>query len=162
MRDSNALEARYRVDLKELASGALIILVAAVFAISALRNLPLGSAGGMGPGYFPLLVTVPLAGIGLAIVVRAFGRAGGSWQMVRPTALVLVLMAPVAFALTIKGLGFLGAIALTVLVSAWASPAMTARTALLVTAVLSILCVVIFYHLFRMPVSLIGPWLRWW
>src|SRR5688500_18417272 len=51
---------RLRVDVKELAAGLLLIVVAAVFAASALRNLKLGTANAMGPGYFPLMVTFPL------------------------------------------------------------------------------------------------------
>ena len=158
MSDTNAPEFR-KVDRKELASGILLILVAAAFAASALRNLSLGSAASMGPGYFPLLVTMPLALIGVIVTARAFGRSDAPQETVRPIALVLVLAAPIAFALTVKGLGFVGAIALTVLVSAWASRAMTVRTALLTTAVISVLCVVIFYSLLRMPVALVGDWL---
>lgn len=162
MSDTNAPGARHNVCLKELASGVLLVLIAVLLAVLALRNLSLGSAGRMGPGYFPLMVTIPLAAIGLLIMVRAFGRPDEPWEAVRPTPFVMVLGAPIAFALTINGLGFLGAIALTVLVSAWASHAMTWRTALVVTVSLSVLCVVVFYYLLRMPVSLIGPWLRWW
>ena len=132
MSDTNAPDVR-KVDLKELASGLLLILVAAAFAASALRNLSLGSAASMGPGYFPLLVTMPLALIGLIVTARAFGRGNAPQETVRPLAFVLVLAAPIAFALTVKGLGFVGAIALTVLVSAWASRAMTVRTALIIT-----------------------------
>ena len=159
MSDTNA--PGVRVDLKELAAGLLLILVAAAFAVSALRNLSLGTAGSMGPGYFPLLVTMPLALIGLIVAARAFGRGNAPQETVRPLAFVLVLAAPVAFALTVKGLGFVGAIALTVLTSAWASRAMTLRTALITTAVLAVLCVGIFYHLLRMPLVLFGPWLTW-
>ena len=157
MSDTNAPDVR-KVDRKELASGILLIAVAAAFAASALRNLSLGSAASMGPGYFPLLVTMPLALIGLIVAARAFGRGNAPQETVRPIAFALALAAPIAFALTVKGLGFVGAIALTVLVSAWASRAMTVRTALLTTAVISVLCVVIFYSLLRMPVALVGDW----
>jgi hypothetical protein len=54
MSDTNAPDAR-KIDRKEFASGLLLILVAAAFAASALRNLSLGSAASMGPGYFPLM-----------------------------------------------------------------------------------------------------------
>jgi hypothetical protein len=39
---------------------------------------------------------------------------------------------------------------------------MTLRTALITTVVLSVLCVGIFYHLLRMPLLLVGPWLTTW
>jgi hypothetical protein len=155
MDGTSAPGGRRRIDLKDLVAGLLLILVAAAFAVSALRNLSLGSAGAMGPGYFPLMVTVPLALLGLVIAARAFGRAGAPQELVRPIALVLILAAPIAFALTIKGLGFLGAVALTVLVAGWASRAMTVRAAFAVTLGLSVLCVVVFYYFLRMPVQLI-------
>jgi hypothetical protein len=152
---------RPKVDLKELLSGLLLILVAAAFAVIALRSLSLGSARAMGPGYFPLMVTVPLAGLGLIIAVRSLGRATMAQQLIRPVALLLVLAAPIAFALTVRGLGFPGAVVLTVLVSAWASRAMTARMAFITTTIVAVLCIVIFYYLLRMPVQLFGPWLAW-
>ncbi len=84
MSDTNAPDMR-KVDRKELASGLLLILVAAAFAASALRNLSLGSAASMGPGYFPLLVTMPLALIGLIVAARAFGRGNAPQETVRPS-----------------------------------------------------------------------------
>lgn len=150
-----------RIDLKELLSGLLLIAIAACFAVSALRNLSLGSASAMGPGYFPLMVTIPLALLGLVMAVRAFSRPGSPETLVRPVALVLVLASPLVFAFTISKLGFLPAVILTVLISSWASRSITVRAALVTTAVLSVMCVVIFYYLLRMPVQLIGPWLTW-
>ena len=51
-------------------------------------------------------VAMPLALIGLIVTARAFGRRNAPQETVRPIALVLVLAAPIAFALTVKGLGF--------------------------------------------------------
>src|SRR6476619_6099626 len=87
MSDTNAPDVR-KIDRTELASGLLLILVAAAFAATALRNRSLGTAGSMGPGSFPLLVTMPLALIGLIVTARAFGRRNAPQETVRPIALV--------------------------------------------------------------------------
>jgi hypothetical protein len=162
MSGSSAPGNRLKIDVKELLAGLLLVVVAALFAASALRNLKLGTANAMGPGYFPVMISIPLAAIGLFIAGRAIGRSGEPTTLIRPLALLLVLAAPIAFAVTIAGLGFLPAVALTVLVAAWASRLMTVRTAATVTVVLAVLCVVIFYYLLRMPVQLVGPWLSGW
>jgi hypothetical protein len=162
MSGSSAPGSRLRIDVKELAAGALLVVVAALFATSALRNLKLGTANAMGPGYFPVMISIPLAAIGLFMSGRAIGRASEPMTLIRPVALLLVLAAPIAFALTIASLGFLPAVTLTVLVAAWASRLMTVRTAATVTAALVVLCIVIFYYLLRMPVQLVGPWLTGW
>jgi hypothetical protein len=162
MSGTRAPGSRLRIDVKELAAGLLLIVVAALFAASALRNLKLGTANAMGPGYFPVMITIPLAAIGLFIAARSIGRTTEPQLLIRPIALLLVLAAPVIFAFTIQGLGFLPAVALTVLVAAWGSRNMTVRTAVIVTVALAVLCTVIFYYLLRMPVQLVGPWLTGW
>jgi hypothetical protein len=124
MSDTNAPDVR-KIDLKELASGLPLILVAAAFAVSALRNLSLGTAAQHGAGL------LSAAGHDAARAdridrhgarVRPRQRATG-----KPTVADRVRQCwPRRLrSRSVKGLGFVGAIALTVLVSAWASRAMT-------------------------------------
>lgn len=159
MANGGAPAGRLRVDAKDFFAGALFIVIAAVFATSALRNLSLGSARAMGPGYFPLMMTVPLAGIGLAIILRAIGRPTEPVEFVSPRSLLLILAAPAAFALSIGRLGFIFALAATVLIAGFASRMMTARFAVALAVFMTGLCVLIFHYLLKMPVLLIGPWL---
>ena len=80
----------------------LIFGVAGVAPRSCSAARALGTATKMGPGYFPTVLGVLLALIGLALIVRAFllraGRIAG--LAVRP--LVLVLGATVLFGLTLR------------------------------------------------------------
>ncbi len=63
--DASKREAASSVDLKELLSGLLMVGIAAAFAWLVLRpqGLALGSARSMGPGYFPLMIAIILAGL---------------------------------------------------------------------------------------------------
>jgi hypothetical protein len=151
---------RARIDLKEFVAGAIFMLVAVAFAFSALRNLSLGTAGKMGPGYFPLMVAAALALIGLVIALRAFGGRTEPINIVGWRGLVLVLAAPAAFALTVAPLGFVAAIVSATAAAAWASSIMTVRFSLGLVLFMTALCVVVFSTILKMPVPLIGAWLQ--
>ena len=60
---------------KDFWSGVMFCGFAAV-AISAAHGYSLGSAGKMGPGYFPLLLAVLLALLGAALIVRSVVFSG--------------------------------------------------------------------------------------
>ena len=62
---------------KTFFSGIMFTCVGAAFALGA-SNYNVGSAARMGPGYFPLIVGVLLALLGLAVIATAFrGQATG-------------------------------------------------------------------------------------
>src|SRR2546423_628132 len=58
---------------RAFASGTLFLAFAAFFLVTAL-NYPAGSAARMGPGYFPRLLAIVLATIGLAVMLGAVRR----------------------------------------------------------------------------------------
>jgi hypothetical protein len=151
---------RARVDLKDFVSGVLFMLVAAGFAYSALKNLSLGSARHMGPGYFPLIVAAALAFVGAVVALRAFAGRTEAIEIVGWRAFLLVMVAPAIYALAIAPLGFVPAIAMTTAAAAWASHMMSVRFSVLLTFFLTALCAVIFVYLLKMPVLLVGPWLQ--
>jgi hypothetical protein len=146
------------VDLKDVLSGVLMIAAAAGFAWIVLRpsGLSLGTARSMGPGYFPLMVSMILAALGLIMVVTSFGRATPAINIVPLRSMILVLGAPVVFGAIVRPLGFVAAVACIVMISAWASYRMTVKWAVLTTIGMTIFCVVLFYYLLAMPVSLWG------
>ena len=152
---------RARIDLREFVAGAIFMLVAAAFALSALRNLSLGTAGKMGPGYFPLMVAAALAMIGLVISLRAVAGRTETINVVGWRGFVLVLAAPAAFALTVSPLGFVAAIVCATAIAAWASSVMTVRFSLGLVLFMTTLCVVVFSFVLKMPVPLFGAWIRW-
>mgnify|MGYP002391837026 CR=1 FL=1 len=135
-----------------------MIAAAAAFAWIILRpqGLSLGSARSMGPGYFPLMVAMILAALGLIMVVNAFGRSTDDTEIAPLRSILLVSLGPVAFGLLVRPFGFVAAVAAMVLISAWASFRMTWKWAIYTTAFMTVFSVVLFYYMLAMPVSLWG------
>ena len=59
---------------KDFASGLMFTVTGAAFAWNSATGYTVGTAGQMGPGYFPLMISMLLAALGLIMVVLSFGR----------------------------------------------------------------------------------------
>jgi hypothetical protein len=147
------------VDLKEIFSGVLMIAFAAAFAWIILKptgGLSLGSARAMGPGYFPLMICVLLAFLGALLLLHGFARGTDNINLVPFRSLLLVSLAPVAFALLVRPLGFIIAVATMVMIAAWSSLRMTLLGAIYITIGMTIFSTALFYYVLKMPVTLLG------
>jgi len=143
---------------KDVSAGLLFIAIAALFALGT-QELDFGTARKLGPGAFPLLLAGALGLLGLVIVVQAF-RNPATHQVVIPwRGILLIVVAPVVFGLTVRGLGLVASIALVVAVSAFASQRMSARLAVMLTVGLTLFCVLVFRMGLGLPLKLVGPWL---
>jgi hypothetical protein len=96
---------------KDFFSGLFHILVGTAFVLGAFTH-HVGTGATMGPGYFPLLLGVLLAGLGCAIAVKGLmtGRAGGGgligrWAL-KP--LVFIIAANLVFGVMLGGLPSIG------------------------------------------------------
>lgn len=95
---------------KDFFSGLMFLILGAAFALGA-GNYPMGSAGRMGPGYFPLMLGVILAVLGLVITITAMavdtpdGDPIGSFSW-KP--LVFIIAANLVFGVAIGGLPSIG------------------------------------------------------
>ena len=133
---------------KDFFSGLLFIVVGGSFAYGA-STYQVGTGARMGPGYFPLLLGIILALMGVVVAVRAFmtGTPGGdrigaiAW---RP--LFLVLSANVAFgalmigvpAIGIPQFGLVVAIFALVTIASFAAEKFIVKEVLVLSAVLSV------------------------
>ena len=139
---------------KNFACALLFLGFAALLAGSAL-SLPLGSASEMGPGYFPLILAIILGCLGLVLVVASLRRDGDAakieWRGVS-----LITLSILAFAASIRWLGFLPAASLCVVVATLADRRFPARKAVILTIVLVAACWAIFVKGLGMPVPLFG------
>ena len=143
---------------KDVSAGLLFIAIAALFALGT-QELDFGTARKLGPGAFPLLLAGALGLLGLVIVMQAF-RNPATHQMVIPwRGILLIVVAPVVFGLTVRGLGLVASIALVVAISAFASQRMSARLAVMLTVGLTLFCVLVFRIGLGLPLKLVGPWL---
>ncbi|RXH39396.1 tripartite tricarboxylate transporter TctB family protein [Bradyrhizobium zhanjiangense] len=132
---------------RAFASGALFLAFAIFFFVMAL-NYPAGTAARMGPGYFPRLLAIVLAAIGLAVMLGAVPRTAErqrlrSWDV---RGLAWVTGSVVLFALLLFPVGLIGALLVLIVVSSRASPEFAWKGALANAAILIALCLLVFVY----------------
>jgi hypothetical protein len=143
---------------KDFWAGVLYIAFgAAAFWIG--RDYPMGSAGRMGAGYFPTILSVILMVIGLLSAARAFAQDGAAVGAIAWKPLVLVVGSTTLFGLLLPTAGLVVALIALILVSAIASqhfrfdPKATAGLILLVA-----FCTLVFVKALGVPMPLVGTW----
>ena len=142
---------------KDFICGALLIAVAAVFAFGG-RSLPMGSAWQMGPGYFPMLLCGILAVLGLVILLNGIWLEGEPIRNFAWRGLLNIVLPVVFFGATLRGLGFVPSLAITVFFTTIASVHFKPWVALANTAVLVFFGWLIFLWGLKLPLPLLGPW----
>jgi Tripartite tricarboxylate transporter TctB family len=147
-----------QINHRDLLLGAIFALIGAGFVIAS-RGLELGTAQRMGPGFFPLLLASVLVLLGVAIAAQLFFTVEQPLGQVPWRGLVLILAAPVLFGITVRGLGLVGAVALAVATSTFASRRAGLMLGGFLTLGLTIFCVLVFSYGLGLPIPLRGPWL---
>ncbi|MCK0209176.1 tripartite tricarboxylate transporter TctB family protein [Starkeya koreensis] len=147
---------------KDVASGLLLILLAAFFAWQAL-DLPMGRAIRMGPGYFPMILAGLLGFLGLLVLIggltvpAAEEDAGIGFRRWPWQALGLVTLAVVVFGLGIRPLGLGPSMGLAVFLSALASRRFNIVTGLASAAIMVAFSWAVFIKGLGLPLPLLGP-----
>jgi hypothetical protein len=142
---------------KDFICGALLIAIAAMFAYG-LLELPIGTAFRMGPGYFPMVLCGLLAVLGAGILVNGILIAGEPIRHFAWRGLINIVLPVVFFGATLKGLGFVPSLALTVFFTTIASVHFKLWVALVNTVVLVFFGWLIFIWGLKLPIALFGPW----
>jgi hypothetical protein len=133
---------------------ALLVTFSLATGIHAFVNMNVGKASSMGPGYFPVMLSIALAVLSLCV---AFIRAESPPLRLAPwKAQALIALAPIVFALTIRSLGLVPAVAIVIFQACFASRFATLREALLLSAGFTTFCVIVFYYLLALPIPLWG------
>jgi hypothetical protein len=143
---------------KDFWAGVLYIAFgAAAFWIG--RDYSMGTAGRMGAGYFPTVLSVILMVIGLLSAARAFLQAGQPIGAIAWKPLALVVGSTALFGLLLPTTGLVVALAVLILTSAFASqhfrldPKAVAGLILLVA-----FCTLVFVKALGVPLPLVGSW----
>jgi putative tricarboxylic transport membrane protein len=97
---------------KGVLAGLIFIGLALLFGASAL-SLSMGTAARMGPGYFPMMLAITLALLGVLVVVEGLFSGADVPGRTNLRSVVLVAGSVVVFALSIESLGLVPAVALT-------------------------------------------------
>lgn len=151
---------------KDFFAGLLFAALGLAFAWGA-RSYELGSSARMGPGYFPLLLGLLLAGLGAVIMVRALRRSD-TGERITPWAwrpLVAIISANLLFGVALGGLpawgvpalGLMLGIYLLTFVACLAGERFNLREALLLATALALLSYGAFVLLLKLQ-FVVWPW----
>ena len=122
------------------------------------RDYGMGAALKMGPAYFPTILGGLLVGIGVIAVIRSFIVPGAPVGAFAFKGLALVGFSVLLFGLIVRGAGLAVALPLLVVISALASARFRWRPTLIMAAVLTVFCVLVFLKGLGIPLPTIGPW----
>ena len=137
----------------------VVYLIAGAGALRIGAEYPLGTAGRMGPGYFPAVIASVLILFGIVSVARSFVTTGDAVRIAAIKPLILITGAVVAFGLLLNGLGLIAALAALVVMSAAASEAFRFdwKATLGVVALIGF-CSLVFVRALGVPMPLAGAW----
>jgi hypothetical protein len=132
---------------RAFAAGALFLAVA-VFYFTMSFNYMQGTPARMGPGFFPKMVAILLALVGLGVLIgsvapRAHIERLARWDL---KGLLWITGSVALFAIVLPTFGLVIAIAVLVIVSSLASPEFTWRGTIVNTVVLIVFCVGVFVY----------------
>ncbi len=124
------------------------------------RGLAVGSAREMGEGFFPLVMSVLLIGLGIAIAATGVWRASAPVERIAWRAPLLVTLAVLVFAVALEGLGVAIAVALCVIVASIAGGSVQVRRVLILAMVLAAIVLAVFVWGLGLPLRALPAWLR--
>ena len=144
---------------KDLLAGLVFIGFGLAFAITA-NTYEVGSALRMGPGYFPLVLGGLLVLLGIAVAVKAFvAGEGDDLGPVPWKALVLIVTALLFFGYTVRGLGMVPSLLVTVFLTAMAGRNARVVPSAVIAVSLTALSILIFVIALQLRLPYFGPWL---
>lgn len=150
-----------RVDGTTAMTGGVFVLIGGFFLIVALKTLRLGTAFQMGPGYFPAVVAAILVLLGVWLLVVSTSAKGEAAQGHVPwRSIALIVAAPAFFALTIRGVGLIGSVALTSLIASAADRGFKPLQSIVLAGGLAVGSYLLFNQALDVPLPAFGGWLR--
>jgi hypothetical protein len=140
--------------------GGLIIMTIGTGFLVYSQALDIGTASRMGPGYFPIILSILMILLGLVIAGLALRgpTTEHSFGQVPWRGVLLLIGAVLFFGFALRGLGLAPAVLVVVLVTAWASRYAALRSSLLLSVGLAAFCAFLFIRLLGLPLPLTGPW----
>ncbi len=152
------METSGRRSRHDLFAGSIFIAIAALFAIQGLRY-DFGSVLQMGPGFFPVVLAFILAALGAAVILSGIGNTSeaangpAAWR-----GIVLICLSLAIFAGTARSLGLVPVVAICTFLAARASEQNSIASSVIMSAVLSGICYLIFKVGLAVTLPTFGPW----
>jgi cytochrome c biogenesis protein CcdA len=119
------------------------------------RTYPFGTTLRMGPGYFPIVLSVILIAFGLFVMARGlrkFEQIKGNWSI---RALIVLPLSMVIFGVLMELAGFIPALAALIFVSAASGREFKFKEVLMLTVLLGVMSVAMFIWGLGLPYPLI-------
>lgn len=126
------------------------------FMLWAGRDLEIGAATRMGPGYFPMVLSLLCSGLGIVLAVRSFWSSDDIQERAPAGSVAAILGGIVLFGLALESLGFLIASAGLVVLTSLAGAHIRWRRTAFLAALLSVLSAALFIGALGLPLTL-GP-----
>jgi hypothetical protein len=143
---------------KDVLAGLVFLAIGLSFTVVA-ATYGIGSANQMGPGSFPLVLGLILAGLGGFIAARGLADGEeGPIGAVPWRAVALLVGAVIVFGLTVRSLGLAPSTFLASFMSAFASRRTTLPTAVLIAVGLTVLSVLVFVFALSLRLPLFPSW----
>jgi hypothetical protein len=121
-------------------------------------NYDFGSPLRMGPSFFPVVLSIVLAVIGLVAFLRSFVIAGEPVGDFAVKGFLLVTLGTLLFAALIERAGVIVAVSAITLVSAYASVKFTWKQGVVMALMLSAFCALVFVYGLGVPMPIRGNW----
>lgn len=140
---------------KDFIGGVILLIFGSWCAIYAQRY-DFGAVARMGPGFFPIILGVLIAFIGLILILVSLRIQGAKLPKIEYSSLGYVLLGIVLFALTISTAGLIVATIITVLVSSLPDKNISWRNRILLCIGVTFIVSVLFKELLKVSVPYIG------
>ena len=137
----------------------VIFVIFGLAAVIIGRDYSMGSAGRMGPAYFPTILGAILTLIGLIGVVRSMIKTGSAVGRIAVREILLVMLSVALFGILVRGAGLAVSVIVLVMVSGYASIKFKIGPFLAVAVGLAVFAVLVFTKGLGLPMPMFGPWL---
>ena len=121
------------------------------------RNFPVGTLSRMGPGFFPMMMSIALAGTGGFLVARSLIVAGEPIERIALLPQLFILAAIVAFGLLIERVGLAVSVIAVAVISGIAARGLRWFELAALALAMSALSVALFVYLLGQPIPV---WVR--
>jgi len=142
---------------KDFWSG-IVFLFFGLSAVIIGQDYEMGSAGRMGPAYFPTALGVLLSLVGAASLVRSFFRPGEQIGKLYWRELALVLVAVLLFGFLVRDAGLVPATLVLIMVSSYAGQKFELAKSIALAVGAALFAVGLFVKLLGLPMPILGAW----
>ena len=142
---------------KDFWSG-IVFLFFGLSAIVIGQDYEMGTAGRMGPAYFPSVLGGLLSLVGAASLIRSFFRQGEPIGRLYWRELALVLVAVLLFGFLVRDAGLIPATLVLVMISSYAGQKFNLKHSIALAIGAALFAVGLFVKLLGLPMPMLGPW----